>query len=88
MLFGLGVGSGDVNFDADILAANNSLSDDDIVAEFWVGYRFDSKVILEGGATPAPTSCGGSAAPCASQRERVSTQRTPRLATILATRRD
>jgi hypothetical protein len=51
MLVGVGFGSGDVNFDADILAANNSISDDDLVAEFWVGYRFDSKVILEGGAS-------------------------------------
>jgi len=51
MLFGFGGGSGDVNFDGDIAAGNNVVSDDDIVAEFWIGYRFDSKVVLEGGAS-------------------------------------
>ena len=51
MLFGFGFGAGDVNFDSDIAASNNVVSDDDIVGEAWIGYRFDSKVIVEGGGS-------------------------------------
>ena len=51
MFFGFGGGTGDVNFDEDIAASNNVVSDDDLVGEFWVGYRFESQVILEGGAS-------------------------------------
>ena len=49
MLFGFGAGAGVVVFDADVSAGNNAVSDDDMVGELWVGYRFDSKVIVEGG---------------------------------------
>jgi len=51
VLLAFGTGAGDVNFDSDIAASNNVVSDDDIVGEVWIGYRFDSKVIVEGGGS-------------------------------------
>jgi hypothetical protein len=46
--FGFGGGTGDVSFDDD---TNRYITDDSLVSELFVGYRFDSKVVVEGGAS-------------------------------------
>lgn len=51
VFFGFGGGAGDVSFDDDAFAANRVASDDSLVGEWLVGYRFDSKVVVEGGGT-------------------------------------
>ena len=51
VFFGFGGGSGDVSFDSDIFANNIVPSDDSFVGEWLVGYRFDSKLVIEGGGT-------------------------------------
>lgn len=49
--FGFGGGPGDVSFDGDTFADNIVPSDDSFVGEWQVGYRFDSKLVIEGGGT-------------------------------------
>ena len=49
VFFAFGGASGDIDFDSDVSAANNVVTDDDIAGEAWVGYRFDSQVQIEGG---------------------------------------
>ena len=51
VFFGFGGGNGDVSFDDDTFAANRVVSDDSLVGEWLVGYRFDSKLVVEGGGT-------------------------------------
>jgi outer membrane protein with beta-barrel domain len=51
VFFGFGGGAGDMNFDDDSLASNRFFSDDSVVGEWLVGYRFDSKLVIEGGGT-------------------------------------
>jgi hypothetical protein len=51
VFFGFGGGAGDVSFDGDAFADNFVLSDDSFVGEWEVGYRFDSKLVIEGGGT-------------------------------------
>jgi hypothetical protein len=49
--FGFGGGSGDVSFDDATFGANRFITDDSLVGELFVGYRLDSKVVVEGGAS-------------------------------------
>jgi hypothetical protein len=51
VFFGFGGGAGDVSFDGDTFADNIVPSDDSFVGEWEVGYRFDSKLVIEGGGT-------------------------------------
>jgi hypothetical protein len=51
VFFGFGGGAGDVSFDDDTFAANRVVSDDSLVGEWLIGYRFDSKLVVEGGGT-------------------------------------
>jgi hypothetical protein len=50
VFFGFGAGGGDVSFDGGVFADNIS-NDDTLVGEWHVGYRFDSKLVIEGGGT-------------------------------------
>jgi hypothetical protein len=50
VFFGFGGAAGDVDFDSDF-AADRVTSDDSIVGEWEVGYRFDSKFAIEGGGS-------------------------------------
>lgn len=50
VFFGFGGGAGDVSFDRDVFADETS-SDDSLVGEWQVGYRFDSNLVIEGGGT-------------------------------------
>ena len=49
VFFGFGGAAGNVDFDRDIFAANQTPSDDSFAGEWAVGYRFDSKLVIEGG---------------------------------------
>jgi hypothetical protein len=51
VFFGFGGGNGDVSFDDDTSAATRVIGDDSLVGEWLVGYRFDSKLVVEGGGT-------------------------------------
>jgi hypothetical protein len=51
VFFGFGGGYGDVSFDDDAFAATRIVGDDSLVSEWLVGYRFDSKLVIEGGGT-------------------------------------
>jgi hypothetical protein len=50
VFFGFGGAAGDVDFDNNF-AEDRLTSDDSAVGEWQVGYRFDSKLILEGGGS-------------------------------------
>lgn len=50
VFFGFGGASGDVDFEGD-LAEDRLTSDDSVVGEWQVGYRFDSKLLVEGGGS-------------------------------------
>ena len=49
VFFGFGGSFGNVDFDRDIFAANQTPSDDSFAGEWHIGYRFDSKLVIEGG---------------------------------------
>lgn len=50
IFFGFGGAAGDVDFDS-TFAENRVSSDDSLVGEWSVGYRFDSKLVIEGGGS-------------------------------------
>lgn len=50
VFFGFGGAAGDVDFD-NTFAQNRVTSDDSLVGEWQVGYRFDSKLVIEGGGS-------------------------------------
>jgi hypothetical protein len=50
VFIGLGGAAGDVDFDSDF-DADRVTSDDSVVGEWQVGYRFDSKFVIEGGGS-------------------------------------
>jgi hypothetical protein len=50
VFFGFGGASGDVDFEGS-LAEDRLTSDDSVVGEWQVGYRFDSKLLVEGGGS-------------------------------------
>jgi Outer membrane protein beta-barrel domain len=50
VFFGFGGAAGDVDFDS-TPAGNRFSSDDSLVGEWQVGYRFDSKLVIEGGGS-------------------------------------
>jgi hypothetical protein len=50
VFFGFGGAAGDVDFDR-TLAEDRVSSDDSVVGEWEVGYRFDSKLLIEGGGS-------------------------------------
>jgi hypothetical protein len=50
VFFGFGGAAGDVEFDEGF-ASSRVTSDDSIVGEWQVGYRFDSKLVIEGGGS-------------------------------------
>jgi hypothetical protein len=50
VFFGFGGAGGDVDFDS-TFAENRVAVDDTLVSEWQVGYRFDSKLVIEGGGS-------------------------------------
>jgi hypothetical protein len=50
VFFGFGGAAGDVDFDS-TFAENRISSGDSVIGEWEVGYRFDSKLVLEGGGS-------------------------------------
>ena len=50
VFFGFGGAAGDVDFDSSF-AEDRVTSDDSLVGEWQVGYRFDSKLVIEGGGS-------------------------------------
>jgi hypothetical protein len=50
VFFGFGGASGDVDFDGSF-AEDRVTSDDSVIGEWHVGYRFDSKLVVEGGGS-------------------------------------
>lgn len=50
VFFGFGGASGDVDFDSGF-AEDRVTSDDSLIGEWQVGYRFDSKLVIEGGGS-------------------------------------